>query len=152
MDLYWRLQRTWWNLLVGWSSASYLIFLSLSFLHLSKSNGKPFSLGNLCFTALSLHCCPLALCSCGERGLLSFLCSSFSFWWLRCCWAWALGTWASVIAVHGDSVVVAHDLVVCLQHVWSSQTRNWIHVACIVRKILNHWTTREALSLGNLEG
>ena len=28
----------------------------------------------------------------------------------------------------------------------SSRTRDWIHVPCTARRILNHWTTREVLS------
>ena len=39
-------------------------------------------------------------------------------------------------------VVVAHGLG-CSWHVGSSQTRDWTHVPCIGRWILNPWTTRE---------
>ena len=44
------------------------------------------------------------------------------------------GTWASVIMCTGLSA---------LQHEGSSQTRDWTHVPCIGRRILNHRTTRE---------
>ena len=40
------------------------------------------------------------------------------------------------------SVVVAHGLC-CPWHVGSSQSRDWTHVPCVGRWILNHWTTRE---------
>ena len=46
-----------------------------------------------------------------------------------CCRAWALGLVGSV----------------ALQHVESSRNRNWTHVPCTGRHILNHWTTREVL-------
>ena len=57
------------------------------------------------------------------------------------------------IAEHGLLTVVASLTVetgsrrtglAALKHVGSSQTRDWTHVPCIARRILNHWTTREA--------
>ena len=48
------------------------------------------------------------------------------------------------------SVAVVHDLACgwfALWHVGSSQGRDWTHVSCIDRWILNHWTTREILSV-----
>jgi len=44
---------------------------------------------------------------------------------------------------------VGHDWVTELNWMWdlSSQTRDWTHVPCIGRWILNHWTTREILPL-----
>ena len=56
-----------------------------------------------------------------------------------------------------DSLVVEHGLrtrglqhlqpvdLVALQHVRSSRTRDQTHVPHFGRKILSHWTTREAL-------
>ena len=44
---------------------------------------------------------------------------------------------------------VGHDWATELNWMWdlSSQTRDWTHVHCIGRWILNHWTTREILPL-----
>ena len=47
------------------------------------------------------------------------------------------GEWASVVAAHG----LRRDPP---RHVGSSPTRDRTCVACIARRILNHWTTREA--------
>ena len=43
------------------------------------------------------------------------------------------------------SVVVTYGFV-ALRHVESSWIRDQIHVPCIARQILNHWTTREVPS------
>ena len=59
----------------------------------------------------------------------SLWCSAFS-----CCWAQALGTWASVVVNQGLS---------CSKACGSSETRGWNRVPCTGRQMLNHWTTRE---------
>ena len=41
-----------------------------------------------------------------------------------------------------DSVVAAHGL-----HMESFQTRDWTHVPCIGRQILNYWTTSKVPAL-----
>ena len=58
----------------------------------------------LFLAALGLRCCMRAFSSCGERGLLfvevrGLLTAVASL----CCEAWALGSWASVVAAHGLS-------------------------------------------------
>ena len=40
---------------------------------------------------------------------------------------------------------LGHVALVVPQHVESSRNRDRTHVSCIVRRILNHWTTREVL-------
>ena len=93
--------------------------------------------------------------SCGAQASH---CGGFS-----CCGAQALGTWASVDAAQGliscwfssrrlmDSRTQTQWLwctgFSCPRHVGSSQTRDQTSFPCIVRRILNHWTTREAPSL-----
>ena len=93
---------------------------------------------------LSLRCCQWAFSSCTEWGLLSScgtrasLCVGFS---LR-----STGSrYASVVMAVGSAVWCVG--LVALWHVGSSQTRDWCHVPCIAKWILNHWTTMEALIL-----
>ena len=93
--------------------------------------------------------------SCGAQPSL---CGGFS-----CCGAQALGTWASVDAAQGliscwfssrrlmDSRTQTQWLwctgFSCPRHVGSSQTRDQTSFPCIAKRILNHWTSREAPSL-----
>ena len=58
-----------------------------------------------------------------------------------CCRARAVGHVGSVVAVHGLSCSTG---LVAPPHVGSSRTRDRSDVPCITRRILNHWTTREA--------
>ena len=60
-------------------------------------------------------------------------CSGFS-----CCGALAVGSWASIVVVHRLSSSTP---------VVSSGTRDQTHVSCIGRWMLNHWATREVLSM-----
>ena len=46
---------------------------------------------------------------------------------------------------HAGSIVVAHRLSCPSMWDLSSPTRDWTHVPCIGRQILNHWTTRQVL-------
>ena len=73
--------------------------------------------------------------SCVERGLLfvvvrELLIAVASL----CCWALALGTWASAVVVRG---------LIAPRRVESSRTRAWSRVPCVGRRIFNHCTTRE---------
>ena len=54
-----------------------------------------------------------------------------------CCRAWALGVQAQELWLTGLAVP---------RHTVSSRTRDQTHVPCIGKRILNHWTTREAHS------
>ena len=101
--------------------------------------------------ALGLRCCVQAFSSCSERGatlrcsVRASHCGGFS-----CCRAWALGTRASVVVVHGlsrcGSRALEHRLSSCglvaQQHVASSPTRVQTRVPCFGRRIPNHCTTR----------
>ena len=100
----------------------------------------------LCCHAPALCWCLWAFSSCDELGLLSSChmrgshCRGFS------CGAQAPGcvgfgsctSWA----LEGMLSSCGHGLI-CPMHVRSSRTRDSIHVPCIDRQILNHWTTRE---------
>jgi len=70
-------------------------------------------------------------------------CGGFS-----CCRSRSLGSRASVVASHrpqkAGSGVVAHGLVASW-HVASSWGRDRTRGSCIGRRILHHWTTKEAL-------
>ena len=68
--------------------------------------------------------------------------------------ALTLGALASVVVAHGLSSCGTQALECRHQYLWptgldalwhvrSSWTRDWTHVSCIGRRILNHWTTRE---------
>ena len=46
---------------------------------------------------------------------------------------------------HSGSVAV-HTGLAALRHVGSSWARDRTHVPCIARRIVKHWTTREALN------
>ena len=99
-------------------------------------------LGLCCYAKAFSSCRKWGLgCSCSVRASH---CGCFSN-----CRAPALGGWGSVIATRSlqstSSIVVVHNLV-AVQHVGSSQTRDWTHVPCITRQILNHWASREALN------
>ena len=84
---------------------------------------------------LCLRCCTQAFSSCRELGYSSWQRGGFSLRWLpllqtvgsgerRLQWFWHVG-------------------LVALWRVGSSWTRDWSHVPCTGRWILNHWTTRE---------
>ena len=85
-------------------------------------------------------CCPWAFSGCGKW---TSHCCAFSY----CGFSWragAPGTRASVVVVCRFCSCCSRALV-ATQHEGSSRTRNWTHVPCIGRQILNHWITREAL-------
>ena len=111
--------------------------------------------------ALGLHCFVWAFSSRGQRGLLCRGARASHYGGLSCCWALALGTWASVVAAQELSSCSAqalelrlssgwHTGLVAPWHVGSSYTRAGIHVPCIGRRILNHWATREVPTYGPL--
>ena len=55
---------------------------------------------------------------------------------------------ASLVAKHGlSSLVVAACGLAVQRHVGSFQTRDQIHIPCIGRQSLHHWTTREVPNL-----
>ena len=74
-----------------------------------------------------------AFSSCDDQGLLycgalvSHYCS------------FSLQSIHSTVSTFSSCSVWVHPL----WHVGSSQTRDWSHIPCIGRQILNHWTTRE---------
>ena len=97
---------------------------------------------------LDLCCCLWAFCSCNKWGLFSS-CSGYF-----CCAAQALwhksfsdcGMWAQLVAALGlqnTGSVVAPRLT-CSTACEIFQTKDWTHIACIDRRILNHWPTKEA--------
>ena len=100
------------------------------------------------FAVLGLRHCARRLSLVMSRGYSSCsaqaCCSGFSG-----CRAWALGTWAPVVAAHGFQSLaqwLRHMGLVAPWHVGSSQTRNRTSVPFIARQVLNHWITREAPS------
>ena len=104
----------------------------------------------LFLAALGLRCCAWAFLYLPRAGATLHCgawashCCGFS-----CCRARALGTRASVVVPHGlysaGSVVVAHGLS-CSAARGIFPTRARTRVPCIGRWILNHCSTREALS------
>ena len=94
---------------------------------------------------LGLCCCTQSFSSCGKWGLLSRCgvqashCIGFSVaeHGLQACGLQQLQ--------HVGSIVVAHRLS-CPWHEGSSSTRDQTCLPSIGRRILNHWTTREALT------
>ena len=91
-------------------------------------------------SVLSLHCCPQAFFSCSKERH-----SCCSVWWLSL----LRSTGSRRSGFSGCSSEAQQSWctdLVALWHVGSSQPRGWIHVPCIDRQILNHWTTREVLS------
>ena len=73
---------------------------------------------NLFLAALGICCCVRAFFSCGERGLLFVAVHRLLIVVAFLCWgAWALGTWASVVAARGlsscGSWAVEHRLSHC---------------------------------------
>ena len=107
---------------VKWNSLRQSLFYKKIFIYVSIYFGCAES---------SLLCTDFS--SYAKRGLLpscsvsAFLCRGFS-----CCGLQALST----------SVAVARGSV-APRRVESPHTRDWTHVPCIGRQILNHWTTRE---------
>ena len=90
----------------------------------------------LLLALMGFHCCPRAFSSCSERELLPRCCTRASHCGgFSCCGARALGLVGSV------AVTLRLG---CSKAGGSSQTRDQTHIPCIVRGILNHWTTREA--------
>ena len=88
----------------------------------------------ICFVCTGSCWCAQAFSSCNVR--VSH-CGGYS-----CCRAWALGTWASVVALCGPCRYGAWALL--LWGMWeSSQTRDQTHLPCIRRWILNQWTISE---------
>ena len=103
--------------------------------HLLKKKFIYFWLHGISLAVLGLHCCAWASSSHNEWELLS----SCGTWTPHrggfSCGAWALGMRAEL----------QHMNLVFLRHVGSSWTRDRTHDPCIVRQILNPWTTREVL-------
>ena len=105
---------------------------------------------NYFLAALGLHCCPQAFFSCGEQGNYFLVvqashCSGFS-----CCGAQALEHQASVVVALGlyaQTRKLWHMGLVAPQHMESSWTRDRTCISCTGRLILNHWTTREVLTI-----
>ena len=116
----------------------FLLLFRLCFIIFSFEMLKYFFLMIYLFLAtLGLHCCMWAFTSCGGWELLcscgaqvshcrarALECTGFSCCSSRAQWLW-------------------HECLVAPKHVESSRTRDWTHVPCIGRWILNHWTTRE---------
>jgi len=69
--------------------------------------------------------------SCGMPGL--------------CCAMWDLLSWctASLVVAYRLSSCGAWAYLPCGMWELSSPTRDWTHIPCIARQILNHWATRE---------
>ena len=66
-------------------------------------------------------------------------------WVFSSCGAWASHWgWLQRMGSRAQNQWLWHTGLGAPQHVGSSQTRDWTHVPCIGRWILNHWTTREA--------
>ena len=101
---------------------------------------------------MDLHCCVPALPSCSERGESPTAVARLSerglllqsrgsgALGLQCCGS---GFWSA------GSVAVAHGLG-ALRRVESFWSRVWIHIPCLGRQILTHWTTRETQGLSFL--
>ena len=105
---------------------------------------------------LGLHCCEPAFPSCGEWGI-------FSIWGAQASHCPSLPLISPLSTPPLQSLgsrehklkqlqlmvsrVWAEYLwcmgLVAQQHVESSGTRDWTHVPCVSRQILNHWTTGE---------
>ena len=99
----------------------------------------------LLLSVLGLHCClrfsPVTV----NRDCLSS-CNAWTshFSGLSCCRAWAVGHMGFSSC---GSWALEHRLstgLVAPGYVESSWTRNWIHVSCIGRHGLCHWSTKEA--------
>ena len=103
-------------------------------------------LKKLCFlmAVLDLRCCVRAFFSWGEWGPPPPLWCVHLLWWLLFWGAWAPGMQASVVVAHGLSCPVACGIFL--------DPRDWAPVSCIGRWSLNHWTTREVLSVLSLHG
>ena len=135
----------WLGLFFKWPFWAVLLLLMLHFISIFKES----------LAALSLCCCAQAFSSCGEQKLLS----SSSAWAPHCgvfccCGAWALGhagfsscsVCAQQLQPPGSRARASElwrSVLVALCHVGSSQARDWTHVPCIGRWILNHWTAKE---------
>ena len=92
--------------------------------------------GNPFRAAPGLHRCVGFLWLRCVGAALWLRCTGFSRWWLLLLQstdsrAWAQQSWCMGLAA--------------LRHVRSFQTRDWTHIPCIVRQILNHWTTKKFL-------
>ena len=133
---FWRVMKTYLfryqNLLESCSNSHHFFFSTFFF------RGRAM-LGLCCFEGFCLVAVIWSYSSCSARASH---CSGFSS-----CGAWALGLWASAVAIPGpsstDSVVVMHRL--------SSSAacgifldRRVNRVSCTDRWILYHWATREA--------
>ena len=115
---------------------------------------------------VNLHCCTWAFLSCCEQGLLCYCDQASHSSGFSCCRARTLRRagfsrcrlWTQKFQLAGSRVQASYGVMelylwstglVAPKHVESSRTRDWTGVSCIARKILNHWTTREALHLGS---
>ena len=96
----------------------------------------------LFLAALGLCAVQVFFSSCSKRGLFS----SYSAWaspcgGFSCCRAWVLGAWAQWLWGMG---------LVAPWYVESSCSRDQTHASHIGRRILNRWTTKEALPKSSL--
>ena len=114
------LHRFWWKVVGCWLLLKMYLFVYCS------------------STVAGLCCSTWAFSSCCVQASY---CSGFS-----CCRAQAVGTQAWVLAVRELGQWGRTGLAVPW-HVGSFWTRDQTDVSYIARKILNHWTTREALKL-----
>ena len=74
-------------------------------------------------------------------------CTGFSLWVrLPLLWSMASGVTGLQQLWHAEAAAVARSLA-APQHVGSSQTRERTCVSCAGRRVLNHWTTTEVLSM-----
>ena len=81
---------------------------------------------DLILTVLGLYCCTQAFSTCGKRRLLIAVASLAVKCGLQ--YSWHMGLAA-------------------VRHMESSLTRGQVHVPCIGRQVLSHWTTREVQTL-----
>ena len=89
---------------------------------------------NLFMIALGLCCCTWAFSSCGVWGFLWLWCSGFSLRWLL-----FSGCAVSAVVVHRLSYSAACRIF--------PLTRDQTRVRCIGRRVLDHWTAREVLTM-----
>ena len=81
---------------------------------------------------LGLHCCRGFLSSCGAQASH---CHGF---------LWNMGSRCLRFSSMARGSIIESVGLTPRRHVGSSWTRDWTHVFCTGRRILNHWATREA--------
>ena len=140
-----RAQRMWLRDVISWKGTS-LTFLTNSlffvgFFFFFFDNSFIY----LLLAGLGLHHFPWTFSRCSRQGLLSRCGVEASHMVASNCGTRALGH-AGCSSCSPQARSLQHMGLVTLRHVGSSQTRDWTHVPCNGRPILNHWATREALS------